>query len=82
MAREFVNRIQNIRKDQNLDLIDKIIVKVCANDVIRASLTDFNEYICAEILAENLQFTPDLPTGTTIEVNDEKIIVLVSKKDK
>lgn len=81
LAREFVNRIQNIRKEQNLELTDKIFVKVYANDVVKASLTDFNEYICAEILAENLQFTSALPAGTTIEVNDEKIIVLVSKKD-
>lgn len=81
LAREFINRIQNIRKEQNLELTDKIFVKVHANDTIKTSLTDFNEYICAEILAENLQFTSALPAGTTIEVNDENIIVLVSKKD-
>ena len=79
-AREFVNRIQNLRKEQNLDLTDKILVKVEENETFRDSITQFNTYICAEILAENIEFLPQIMDGSTIEVNDFQLKVIVIKK--
>jgi isoleucyl-tRNA synthetase len=79
-AREFVNRIQNIRKDKKLDLTDKILVKVAENAGIKDSITQFNAYICAEILAEKLEFLSEISDGTTIEVNDYQLSVNVTKK--
>ena len=79
-AREFVNRIQNVRKDQNLELTDKILVKVQDDENIRSSIIQFNTYICAEILAEKLEFLSEIKNGTTIEVNDYQLIVNVIKK--
>jgi isoleucyl-tRNA synthetase len=79
-AREFVNRIQNLRKEQNLDLTDKILVKVEENDAIKESITQFNTYICAEILADNIEFLPQIVDGSTIEVNDFQLKVIVIKK--
>ncbi|MEO5783757.1 MAG: DUF5915 domain-containing protein, partial [Ginsengibacter sp.] len=79
-AREFVNRIQNIRKEQNLDLTDKILVKVEENETLKDSITQFNTYICAEILAENIEFLPQIMDGSTIEVNDFQLKVIVIKK--
>jgi isoleucyl-tRNA synthetase len=79
-AREFVNRIQNIRKDKKLDLTDKILVKVAENAGIKDSITQFNDYICAEILAEKLEFLSEITDGTTIEVNDYQLSVNVTKK--
>ena len=52
-AREFVNRIQNIRKDSGFELTDRIIVKVGENDGLQSSINEFKNYICAEILADN-----------------------------
>jgi isoleucyl-tRNA synthetase len=80
-AREFVNRIQNIRKDQGLDITDKILVKVAENEGMKATITEYNDYICAEILAEKLEFVADLKNGTSIEVNDYQLKVNVIKKD-
>ena len=79
-AREFVNRIQNIRKEQKLELTDKILVKVAENAALRESITQFNAYICAEILADKLEFLSDIEEGTLIEVNDYQLSVNVTKK--
>ena len=79
-AREFINRIQNIRKDQHLELTDKILVKVEENEALRGSITQFNTYICAEILADNLEFLSEIKDGSTIEVNDYQLKVNVIKK--
>jgi isoleucyl-tRNA synthetase len=80
-AREFVNRIQHIRKDQNLEVTDKIFVKVSENERLKASFSQFNNYICAEILAENIEFVPEILTGTSIDVNETILKVNVTKKE-
>ncbi|MGZ3923705.1 MAG: class I tRNA ligase family protein, partial [Flavisolibacter sp.] len=79
-AREFVNRIQKIRKESGFDVTDRIDVKVAANNGIRQSLARFNDYICAEILADKLELTTQIDEGTEIEVNDNPLKVIVLKK--
>jgi isoleucyl-tRNA synthetase len=79
-AREFVNRIQKIRKDSGFDVTDRIEVKVAANNGISQSLAKFNDYICAEILADKLELTSQIDDGTEIEVNDNQLKVIVLKK--
>jgi isoleucyl-tRNA synthetase len=79
-AREFVNRIQKIRKDSGFELTDRIDVIVAATGGIKDSLTTFNTYICAEILADKLEIVPEIQGGTTIELNDVSLNVIVSKK--
>ncbi|MDQ6756632.1 MAG: DUF5915 domain-containing protein, partial [Bacteroidota bacterium] len=79
-AREFINRIQNIRKDQKLDLTDKILVKVAEIGVLKESITQFNTYICAEILADKVEFLSEINDGVSIEVNDYQLKVNVIKK--
>ncbi len=79
-ARELVNRIQKIRKDSNFELTDRIIVKVTSHEALNGTLARFNDYICAEILADKLEVVPDLPNGTQIEVNDLSLKVFVTKK--
>src|SRR5215204_6189603 len=79
-AREFVNRIQKIRKDSGFDVTDRIEVKVAANNGISQSLAKYNDYICAEILADKLELTSKIDEGTEIEVNDNPLKVFVLKK--
>jgi isoleucyl-tRNA synthetase len=79
-AREFVNRIQKIRKDSGFDVIDRIEVKVAATNGIAASLSKFNNYICAEILADKLEITSTIADGVEIEVNENSLKVIVLKK--
>ena len=79
-SREFINRIQTIRKEKNFELTDKIVVKVVNNELALVSITEFNDYICAEILADELEFVPKLADGITIDVNNISLIVNVIKK--
>ena len=79
-AREFVNRVQNIRKDSGFELTDRIAVTVGENGALRESLIEFKAYICAEILADSLEFADgNLPGGTQIEVNDSHLTVTILK---
>jgi isoleucyl-tRNA synthetase len=79
-AREFVNRIQKIRKDNGFDLTDRIEVKVTVANGLKESLAQFKDYICAEILADELEFVPDLIEGIAIDINDVSLNVIVLKK--
>jgi isoleucyl-tRNA synthetase len=79
-AREFVNRIQKIRKDSGFQLTDRIEVKVAASNGLKNSLAQFNDYICAEILADKLELVPEIEEGTEIEINDISLKVIVLKK--
>jgi isoleucyl-tRNA synthetase len=79
-AREFINKIQNIRKDSNFELTDRINVTVLENGALQPSLIQYKDYICAEILADSLVFSPVLNDGTEIEVNSAILIVNVVKQ--
>ena len=79
-AREFVNRIQNIRKENGFELTDRIFVALLENDLLRSSINEFKNYICAEILADDLVWVPKMEEGTKIEVNDIPLKVQVNKK--
>src|SRR6188474_187580 len=79
-AREFVNRIQKIRKDSGFELTDRIEVQVAAENGLKNSLAQFKDYICAEILADKLEFLSESNSGIEIEVNDIQLKVIVSKK--
>jgi isoleucyl-tRNA synthetase len=79
-AREFVNRIQKIRKDSGFELTDRIDVKVSASNGMKNSLAQFNTYICAEILADKLEIVPEINDGIEVEINDVSLKVIVSKK--
>jgi len=84
-AREFVNRIQKIRKDSGFELTDRITVKASATGELKDSLASYKDYICAEILADKLEFLPEIqdnsaPNITGIEINEVSLNVIVSKK--
>jgi len=79
-AREFVNRIQKIRKDAGFELTDRVLVKVQAPAGLTNSLASFKTYICDEILADSLEFSNEMAKATTIEINEETIQVQVTKK--
>ncbi|MFT3908883.1 MAG: isoleucine--tRNA ligase [Ferruginibacter sp.] len=83
-AREFVNRIQNIRKDSNFELTDRIKVTVSENAELQTSLIQFKDYICREILADSLEFVPKISNGnsTQIEVNAVSLTVNILKKSE
>ena len=79
IAREFVNRIQGIRKDQNFALTDRIIVELEENATAIKAITQYNSYICAEILADKIDILAKISIGTQIEVNDFTLTLNVLK---
>lgn len=79
-ARELVNRVQKIRKDNGFELTDRIAVKLSEHSGLKDAISRFNDYICAEILADQLEMVPGLTDGTEVEVNDIPVKVFVSKK--
>ncbi len=79
-AREFVNKVQNIRKNNGFELTDRVEVFMSINETVHHSFMKFKNYICAELLAEKLEFVADLQQGIQIDVNDATLKVNVIKK--
>ena len=79
LARELVNRIQNIRKESGFEVTDKILVKIQQNSGLDNAIKNNLSYICSETLTNNLQLVQNLsgPDAVTIEV-DELISTLIS----
>ena len=68
LAREFVNRIQNYRKDNSFEVTDKITLSILKDPKIMPSFQKNLNYICDETLAEAINFTENLD-GTYTEFN-------------
>ena len=80
MAREFVNRIQNLRKDSGFDVVDKISILVQSSSAEwNASITDFASYIQQEVQAVTLEIVPTLPgTSSELTFDDSSLHVHVA----
>jgi isoleucyl-tRNA synthetase len=78
-AREFINRIQKIRKEQLFELTDRITVHIEKNSVLNTCITNFYSYICTEILSDNIIFYDNITDGVPIEILDTTILVRVVK---
>ena len=70
VAREFVNRIQNLRKDKDFDLMDRISIQLEENNPFKSEINANNSYISAEVLANNIEFVNSLSQADEIEIND------------
>jgi isoleucyl-tRNA synthetase len=57
IAREVVNRVQNMRKDAGFEVTDRIVVRIQTTDVITDAIKQFEQYICTEVLANSIAFT-------------------------
>lgn len=75
IARELVSRIQNYRKDSGLEVMDRIHLTFDTNDIVKAAIDSNAEYICAEVLANGIDFNTldatahllaDLEEGDTV----------------
>ena len=79
-ARELVNRVQNIRKEANFELTDKILLRIVDNTNLKDSINEFSDYICREILALEIDWVPALEDGVDVEINDQKLRISVLQK--
>lgn len=81
IARELVNRIQNIRKDSNFDVTDNIIVELQEEDLLKASCEQYKNYICNETLTRELILKPsiDNPTTQIDVIEDRQLDIRITK---
>ncbi|SFD36477.1 isoleucine--tRNA ligase [Flavobacterium phragmitis] len=79
IARELVNRIQNIRKDSGFEVTDKIKVQIKRDGILEDAILKNEEYIKSETLTDDLVFVDTLENGTEIEFDDIKTMILISK---
>jgi isoleucyl-tRNA synthetase len=79
IARELVNRIQNIRKDSGFEVTDKIKVQIQRNGELEQAIKNNESYIKDETLTEELNFTDNLENGIEIEFDEIKTRILISK---
>ena len=78
-ARELVNRIQKIRKESGLEVTDKIVVNMEEREALKSAIINFNDYICAEILADKINYLPEIQGGIEIDVNEIMFKVSILK---
>ncbi|MDX1667133.1 MAG: class I tRNA ligase family protein, partial [Saprospiraceae bacterium] len=71
MARELVNRIQNMRKDKDFEVTDRIRVHLEKDEAILPAVRAFGDYIKTETLADELELHEQLPEGETVEMPDD-----------
>lgn len=79
IARELINRIQNLRKDSNFDVTDKINIVIENNPEIDPAVIDFREYIAGQTLALSIESKKEVPNATSIEINDLNLNISVTK---
>ncbi len=79
ISRELVNRIQNMRKEQGLEVTDKINVLVKDHPYISEAVRTNLSYICAEILADSLELVNELDTGEAANIDDNDLTILIKK---
>ncbi len=79
-ARELVNRVQNIRKESNFDLTDKILLEIEENTELKDSIIQFSGYICREILAHQIDWVPALKEAVEVEIDEHKLRISVRQK--
>ena len=79
IARELVNRIQNLRKDSGYEVTDKIKVYFGKDGILEQSVRENEQYIMSETLAEELHFKDDLNDATEVEFDNIKTSILITK---
>jgi isoleucyl-tRNA synthetase len=79
IARELISKLQALRKELNLDVTDKISVKIIDDLYIKSAINQFKTYICSEILATEIRLENTLGDGTEILVDEKSLKVKIDK---
>lgn len=82
IAREFVNRIQNIRKDSGFDVTDKIRIEILKNDEINCAIEQYAEYIGQQTLAVDVKLVDQIDKSLSREVEIDENITIFMKIEK
>ena len=80
IARELVNRIQNIRKSSGLEITDKIKISLSKNQQTDDAVNEYKDYICNQVLGTSLTLTDEVENGTELNFDDFSLYVSVVKE--
>ncbi len=78
IAREMVNRIQNLRKAKDFEITDRIEIKVSSNELFDEAITEFRQYISTQVLADSIVVENDT-FEDEIDIDEEKITLSILK---
>ena len=79
VARELVNRIQNLRKDAGFEVTDKIDLKILKDGIVEQAVTQNEAYLKSETLTESLMLADNLEEGTTVTFDDVNTKLFIKK---
>jgi isoleucyl-tRNA synthetase len=79
LSRELVNRIQNLRKELNFEVTDRIKVTLQNDNLVATAAAKNKGYICAEILADELELTDTVINANKITIDDVELSISVTK---
>ncbi len=79
IAREVVNRVQNLRKESGFEVTDRITLRVGCSEVISAAIESFAEYIASQTLAVSVEVVSE-PQSTEVEIDGEVITISVERQ--
>jgi isoleucyl-tRNA synthetase len=79
ISRELVNRIQNLRKELNFEVTDRIKVILQNDNLVSEAVAKNKEYICAEILADEFELIENTQSAQKIVIDDVELNILVNK---
>ena len=79
IARELVNRIQNIRKSNGYEIVDKIVVEIESREEIKEAVEEYSNYIASQTLANSVLLLTELQNATELEFDDYIVKVTVKK---
>lgn len=81
IARELINRVQNLRKDSGLEVTDKIVLKIDTSETIRKAVTANKTYVCNEVLAIDIQFESLNGNALNIDLEQESDAKIAIEKN-
>ena len=79
VARELINRIQNLRKSSGLEITDRIEVSIERREEVAGAVSHCNEYIASQVLATSLMLADGLTDGTEVEMDGYKLHIVIRK---
>lgn len=79
ISRELVNRIQNLRKELNFEVTDRIKVSLQNDNLVASAVAKNKDYICAEILADEFELTDAVNNANKIVIDDVELSISVTK---
>jgi isoleucyl-tRNA synthetase len=80
ISREFINRVQNLRKEKGFEVTDKINVRYRTDSLLISEAVQNNlSYICAEILADSVIHNDGLSEGDTVLIDENEVLISITK---